>query len=513
MYILTNEEMRDVDQRTIDQWEIPSQVLMESAGLAVVEALSRDEGDLKGRRVLVLAGPGNNGGDGLVIARHLYIRGSHVTVMVLDEGGQKSQDHQANRAILSHMPIQVFEFSRSSQLKTLKAALNHSDLVVDALFGTGLARPLSDFYIEAIEAVNTQARIRRIAVDSPSGLGGNRGEIFGAVVKAHRTYALAYPKRGHFSPGAKEVLGDFRVLNIGIPKEVVGLVKPQMQALDLAYLKAKLPVRPREGHKYAYGRMGLIAGSLGTSGACVLAAQAGMRTGCGAVQVLTDKAIFTPVATLMPEVMVRPVAWPNASALQWLIDHSDALVLGPGMGLGEEKGQVLEDVLTQAQKPLVLDADALTLLAKGGLDLLKKGKAPLVLTPHPGEMGRLMGISAGEVQKDRVKLAGDFAQTHGVVLVLKGHQTLVASPQGGLYLNRLDSPALATAGSGDVLSGIIGSFLAQGMEPVEAACAGVVLHGAAGEICAQSPGVRATIAGDLLDALGDVFREVDPYVP
>lgn len=511
MYIVNNQEMQAIDQRTIDQWEVPSQVLMESAGLAVVEALFRDEGHLAGRRVLVVAGPGNNGGDGLVVARHLYMRGAYVTVIVLNESGEKSKDHQANRAILSHMPIQVFEFSRSQQLKTLKAALNHSDLVIDALFGTGLGRPLSDFYIEAIDAINAQSQIRRIAIDSPSGLGGDRGEVFGAAVQAHRTYALAYPKRGHFSTAAADHIGDLRVLEIGIPKEVAGVVKPQMKALDYASLQQHLPARPVDGHKVTFGRLGVIAGSLGTSGACVLTAKAGLRTGCGLVQVLSDKAIFSPVATPLPEVMVRPVAWPNPTATQWLLDHADAIAMGPGMGLGEEKAQILSDVFAQAKKPVLLDADALTLLAKTDLQALKNCPAPLVLTPHPGEMARLLGKTTAEVQSQRIQVAQDFAQEYGVVLVLKGHRTIVAGPEGDLYLNTVDSPALATAGSGDVLSGIIASFLAQGLAPLAAACAGVVLHGAAGQRCAHKIGVRSTVAGDLIDALGPVLIEVENH--
>lgn len=511
MYILTNEEMRAVDRRTIEQWEVPSQVLMESAGLAVVEALLRDEGPLEKQRVLVLAGPGNNGGDGLVIARHLYMRGAYVTVMVLDEEGKKSPDHEANRAILNHMPVRVFDLSRSQQLKILKAALNHTDLVIDALFGTGLSRTLSSFYIEAIESVNAQGGVRRVAVDSSSGLGGDRGEVFGAALKAHRTYALAYPKRGHFASGSERFTGDLKVIPIGIPAEAAALVKPQMQALSFQDLVKKLPERSQEGHKYSFGRLGVIAGSLGTSGACVLTSQAAMRTGCGAVQVLTDKSIFSPVATPMPEVMVRPVSWPNETASRWLMEVSDALVVGPGMGTDEEKGQVLQEILSSYKGPMVLDADALSLLAKLGTDLLKKAKGPLILTPHPGEMARLTGQSAAEIQNDRAEVAALFAKSHEVTLILKGRHSLVASSEGKLFMNTWDSPSLATAGSGDVLSGILGSLLAQGMEPLDAACSGVVLHGACGRICAEEKGVRGTLAGDLIHALPKVLLEVDAY--
>lgn len=507
MYVVTNEEMRAIDQRAIQQWEIPSTVLMESAGLAVVTRLEQDFPDLSAQRVTILAGNGNNGGDGLVIARHLYMRNHAVTVLVFNEDGNCSEDHFINRRILNHMPIRVFDIAKSQQLKILKATLNHTDIVLDCLFGTGLNRAVSPLYIDVFQMVNDQKNIQRIAVDCPSGLNGNTGQVKSEAIRAHKTYTLAWPKVGFYQPGAEIFTGALHVLPIGIPHEVADMEKPQVQLLQAHLLKDYLTQQPSDAHKGMFGHVGIIAGSIGMSGACVLAAKSALRTGAGVVTALVDKAIFNPVATMLPEAMVRPVTWPNGQVLNWLMERTDTLVVGPGMGMTEEKKQIVHDILASHTGTLILDADALSLLASEGLDQLRETKAQVILTPHPGEMGRMVGTTSADIQTDRLAHARHLAETCQCTVVLKGHHTVIAAATGQVRINACDSVALATAGSGDVLAGCIAAFAAQGLSPFTAACAGVLLHGMAGQFCARTYGTRGTTAGLILEGIGATLQE------
>lgn len=507
MYVVTNEEMRAIDQRTIKQWEIPSTVLMESAGLAVVEELMRDIPDLNSKRVTVLAGCGNNGGDGLVIARHLFMRKVSVTVLVINEGGTFSEDHKINRRILDHMPVRVFELSKPQQLKVLKATLNHTDLVLDCIFGTGLNRAVRAFYINVFQEVNQQKNITCISVDCPSGLNGNTGEIGDDAIRADRTYTLAWPKIGFYQPGAEQFVGKLTILPIGIPTEAADMEKPQTKLLQSGDIKHFLKAPPIDAHKGMFGHVGIIAGSVGMSGACVLSARAALRSGAGLVTSLTDKAVFTPVATMLPEAMIRPMSWPNDNALRWLMERTDVILVGPGMGTTGEKKQVLTFLLANHTGLLILDADALTLLAQENKEALRETNAQVIITPHPGEMGKLIGKSSAEVQANRIETARVFAEAYQCTVVLKGHHTVIADPTGDTRINACDSVALATAGSGDVLAGCIAAFAAQGLNRLEAACAGVLLHGMAGQYCARTVGARSTTAGLIIDGIGAVLKE------
>lgn len=509
MYIVTNEEMRAIDQSTIEQWEIPSQVLMESAGLAVVERLSQDEEELLTKRVTVLVGAGNNGGDGLVIARHLYMRGVAVTVFLLKDGGaSSSQDHIANRKIIGHMPVRLFEITKSHQLKLLKATLNHTDLLVDCVFGTGLNRNLNDLYIEVFDMIN-EVGLPCIAVDIPSGINGDTGEVMGAAIKASKTYALALPKKGCYLKNADRYTGDLVVLPIGIPGEVIAQSKPSLELLTEEKLKGFFQERPSNAHKNSFGHLGVLAGSLGMGGACVLASKAAMRVGVGVLTAFTDKNSFTPIATMLPEAMVRPVVWPNEQVLDWIGEKTSAILIGPGLGVSDEKKEILAYLLAHYKGVLVIDADALTMLAQMDKEVFHTTEAQLVLTPHPGEMGRLIGKTAAEVQEDRIQIALDYAKKMACTLVLKGHHTVIANQQGLALVNNCDSVSLATAGSGDVLAGTIASLAAQGFQAYQAAQAGVLLHGLAGIKSAEKNGIRSTMANDLIDCLGEILKDLE----
>lgn len=508
MYLVSNEEMRQLDRTAIETWRIPSLVLMENAGIAILRQLERDVPGLYEKRITILCGCGNNGGDGLVLARQLHLAGAaQVAVVIVIDGERRfSADHQANRDILERLPVKLIEVDGLSRLGVLKAQLNFSDIAVDCLFGTGLSRDLGELSRAVCDVLNDK-RILRVAVDIPSGLAGDSGQVCGAAVRADYTYTLAWPKQGLFLGDAAEFIGQLRVLSIGIPVEVADQAEIQGQLLTPDMLREKLPSRALNSHKNRFGHVGLIAGSVGMSGACVLAATSALRSGAGLVTALIDKGIYAPAAAAAPEVMMKPVAWPNQPALDWLLANTSVQIVGPGLGKSEEKKQTIYSLLRQAESTVVLDADALNMIGEGDGTILKNTAARCILTPHPGEMARLLGLSSAEIQSDRLNYARRVAERFHCVLVLKGHNTIIAAPDGRYAINPCDSVALATAGSGDVLTGVIAAFAAQGMEAFDAACMGVLAHGLAGMRLAETRGAIGTIASDIASAVADILRE------
>ena len=508
MYLVSNEEMRALDRTAIEEWKIPSLVLMENAGIAILRQMERDVPELLDQRITILCGCGNNGGDGLVLARQLHLSGAkNVAVVVVVEGERRfSADHQANRDILERLPVKIIEVDGPSKINVLKAQLNFTDVAVDCLFGTGLSRDLGPVMAGVVEVLN-EKRVLRISVDIPSGLAGDSGKVCGQAVCADYTYTLAWPKQGLFLGEAAEHIGTLRVLSIGIPEEIAAAADVKGVLLEPAMLAEKLPQRALSSHKNKFGHVGIIAGSVGMSGACVLAAKSALRSGAGLVTALIDKGIYAPAAAAAPEVMMKPVAWPNAPAIDWLLANTKVQIIGPGMGKSEEKKQTIYSLLRQATGTVVIDADALNMIGEGDGTILKNTEASCILTPHPGEMARLLGLTSADVQADRMQYARRVAERFHCTVVLKGHDTIIAAADGRYAINPCDSVALATAGSGDVLSGVIAAFAAQGMEAYDAACMGVLAHGLAGQRLASERGAMATIASDIIEAVGAVLHE------
>ena len=508
MYLVSNEEMRKLDHAAIDNWCIPSMILMENAGIAIMRQLEKDIPDVLDKKITILCGCGNNGGDGLVLARQLHMAGAKgVTVVVVVDGERRfSNDHTSNRIIVDHLPIKVVEVDGETKLNVLKAQLSFTDVVVDCIFGTGLSRDLGILTATVVEIVN-EKHLVRVSVDIPSGLSGDSGKAMGAAICADYTYTLAWPKQGLFVGDASEYLGELRVLPIGIPEETAEEAGIMGQLLEAKMLCEKLPARARNSHKNSFGHVGMIAGSVGMSGACVLAAKAAMRSGAGLVTAFIDKSVYTPTATALPEVMMKPVAWPNLPALEWLMANTNVQLVGPGMGKSEEKKQTIYSLLRQATGTVVIDADALSMVGEGDGTIIRNCEAECILTPHPGEMARLLGMTSSEIQEDRMLYARKVAERFKCIVVLKGHNTIIAAPDGRYAINPCDSVALATAGSGDVLAGVIAAFAAQGMNAFDAACMGVLAHGMAGEYLETERGAMATMAMDIVDAVGEVLRQ------
>lgn len=501
MRVLTAEQMRDLDRQAIEEIGIPGLVLMENAGRASAGMLLERFGDRDGT-VLILCGKGNNGGDGFVVARHLRNRGIEVEVLVLAPQEKIGGDAAVNLAILERCG-QKIRFVCDDESLAAALAASRAGLVVDALFGTGLASEVRGHYRQAIAWINDSG-LPVAAIDIPSGVDAGSGRILGCAVRADLTLTFAAAKLGHLlAPGAQHC-GRLEVLDIGIPKHL----RPRPDDLylwtrwqDAATL---LPERPATGHKGTFGHLLVIAGSRGKTGAAILAAEAGLRGGCGLLTLATAASAQPVVAAALAEAMTEPLAEADGGisvdalpAVRALLEGKAALALGPGLGQASGTGTFVRRLMAESDLPLLLDADALNLLAADLSVLRRAWRCPPVLTPHPGEMARLAGCSVAEIERDRVAAARDFAVRHGVVLVLKGAPTLVAAPDGRIAINGSGGPVLATAGSGDVLTGLVGSLLAQGLAPFDAARLGCYLHGLAGDRLAGRHGDAGVLAGEI----------------
>ena len=499
MYVATGAEMRQIDQAAINDWLVPEIVLMENAAAAAVNELSKTVPGLADKKVVILAGCGNNGGDGLAIARHLHNKGVTVKVFLLSERNLSSSA-EANLAMLEKLPVKIYKIDNEKSTQLLQATLNYEDIIIDAIYGTGLSRELSPLVKKVLSMVNKRDCLR-IAIDMPSGLHSESGQIMGYGFKADYTFALALPKLGYYIGEGSEYTGKVRVCDINISPEVVEKIKPKCQNIDDDYLKKHLKERLINGHKGSYGHLLIIGGSLGMSGAVVMAAKSAWRSGVGLVTALVPKEVQPIVAVSTMESMIKALPAEIPAELA----KKSAVVIGPGLGQGEEAKEILRQTLISAEVPVLIDADGLNLVAKD-LSLLHLAENVKILTPHPGEMARLCGTNAAEIENNRLEYARMFASEQNVWVVLKGTKTLIASPSGEIWFNTVASPALSAAGSGDVLSGIIGALLAQGYSAEEACLLGVNIHGRAGRVVEKNIGATSAKAGDIIDALSEVIR-------
>jgi hydroxyethylthiazole kinase-like uncharacterized protein yjeF len=502
--LLTGLEMRAVDAEAA-ALGMPGSILMENAGAALATramGLATDGG-----RFVVLCGLGNNGGDGLVAARRLAAAGRVVHVeLVGGENDALRGEPARNWAALEWTHVQRGPVPDSAQPRA-------GDVVVDALFGTGLSRPPSGEFARAVERINAWRRdgVQVVAADLPSGLASDLGYAFEPAVEADVTLSFGFLKLGQaLEPGASRC-GRLELVNIGIPDAASRvLTGPATWLLEEADAVRRLPARRCDTHKGSFGHVLVVAGSPGKTGAAALAGLGALRGGAGLVTVGTSGQALPEVLRHAPELMGSSLGEGPALGLAELpallrsTEGKQAVVIGPGLGRGSETSALLEQWLERVTVPTVLDADALTALGQD-VSLLRRCNAPLVLTPHPGEMARLLGLVSAQVQSDRIKVARGFATSTGVTLVLKGARTLVASPDGTVYVNSTGNSGMATGGSGDVLAGLVGALLAQGLSAEDAAIVAVHAHGLAGDRMLQRRGLLGLIASDLLEGLGLVW--------
>ncbi|MCL6589924.1 MAG: NAD(P)H-hydrate dehydratase [Firmicutes bacterium] len=500
MKVAFAEQMKSIDQAAQTDYGVPGILLMERAALEVLSEIKRYFFDLQGKRIFIFCGKGNNGGDGMALARLLTETDADVTVVLISPREQYQGLARENLERAEKYGVRVIVTPLDGNVSALNE-FQQADLIVDAILGTGTTGSPKGAVAAAIEIIN---RLNKpvFAVDVPSGVDVDNGAVPGTAVKATRTITFGLPKPGLLIfPGA-EFTGELIVKSIGFPKQLLESDALSIHFLTASEIRTLLPKRPVTAHKGTTGQVLVIGGSPGMTGALALATLGALRTGAGLV--FAGVRPDLPFPEKAPEVIVK--YWPSLIG-QW--DRYRAIVFGPGLSTAGDGRVILADLLSQKENPVVIDADGLNLLAED-LSLLKGNisKPPVVLTPHPGEMSRLTGIPVSDLQNNRLEIAKSFAVKWGVTLVLKGARTVIAASDGRTYINSTGNSGMATAGMGDVLAGIIGSLIAQGRDPVSAAAAGTYLHGLAGDRAAAELGSAGIIASDLLARIPMAIREL-----
>jgi hydroxyethylthiazole kinase-like uncharacterized protein yjeF len=518
--VLSRAQMRAFDACAIDRCRVPSLVLMENAGRGAADALVAElcAGDARGVRAVVVCGAGNNGGDGLVIARRLAARQARPLVVLAGSPEKLSTDARANLDAWRGIGGEVRELAPGAPLAPLAEALGQADVVVDALFGTGLDRPIEGHLVAVVQEMN-RAAAPVLAVDLPSGLDADTGATLGVAVEADLTATFAHPKLGLLTPGGARLAGRVLVVDIGVPASLVDLLPgpgPLVQAIEQGDLARWVRPRPPGAYKTSAGHVLVVGGSPGRIGAPQLVARGAMRAGAGLATIASWPDAVAAIESRVLEAMTARLGPDDTDdVLRQLFEAKHAVVVGPGFGVDDRARALVERILKLWTGPVVVDADALTMFAAaGGRPGALAGLPAAILTPHPGELGRLAGKSPAEVEADRFGAARELAASTGAVVVLKGAHTVVASPDGRMAVSPVACPALAAAGAGDVLAGVVAA-LACSLAPFEAACAGVLLHGLAGQAWSRDHGGadRGLLASEIADAIPGVLGLNPPAAP
>ena len=506
--------MKKIDELAVKNHGLTISQLMENAGAAVVNVLEAGWENPAKKTIGILCGRGHNGGDGLAAARLLKFKKNRVVAVVVGRAEDLAPEthQQYQKAKAAKVPIL---FLRDTEdLHKIRMALETCDLLVDALLGTGLSRPVEGLFRDLIQLARGLSK-PVVAVDIPSGMSSDSGSVLGDVLPAQTTVTFGLPKMGFYTPQGSSLTGEIKIVNIGFPSELLNAPFIKKELTDVSMVQKVLPRYDENTHKGTRGRVLIVAGATGLTGAAALSAYGAQRIGAGLVTVACPESLNAILEVKLTEPMTAPVpeveggflSLKAAGRILHLAANVNAVVIGPGIGRHRETGQLLREILTKLTVPMVVDADALHLLG-GQLDIFKAAQAPVVLTPHPGEAAWLLKTTISEVEQNRVKVAKQIAEGYNVVVVLKGRFTVIANPQGQVRLNPTGNRGLATAGTGDVLSGIVGGLLAQRLTPFEAATAGVYLHGLAGERASRRFGLDGLLAGDLLPILPRLLRRL-----
>lgn len=493
IYLPTGEQMRRADLYTIEEIGVPSMVLMERAALEVVRCMEEEQLDF--RRVLVICGSGNNGGDGYAIARLLHLKGHDVTIFFAGNSQKRSEENAQQAKIAAHYEIPVI-----TNLDT-----EEYSVIIDALFGTGLKREVTGHYREILCSVN-QMTGKKVAVDLPSGIHDTTGARMGIAFCADLTVAIAFPKRGLFLQEGNVCAGKILTGDIGISSETFseGTVTFDYEKQDLFL---GFPKRKKNSHKGSYGKVLMIAGSKGMSGAAYLSAKAAYAVGAGLVQIYTHEENRVILQQLLPEAIITTYDTFDSEQLEKLIQWADLIGIGCGLGKSDTAERVMQYTLKRALVPCVVDADGINILSKH-MEWIEETNALIVLTPHMKEMSRMLQCSVRELIEQRMEKLHAFVERYKVVCVLKDARTLVAKEHRNTYLNLSGNAAMAKAGSGDVLAGVIVGILAQQCEPYTSACLGVFLHGLAGDMARDKKGAYSVLASDLVAEISSVLKNI-----
>lgn len=504
MKVLTSKQMKEIDRVAIEEMGILGPTLMENAGLQIFQNIQKRFSELTKEKIVIVAGKGNNGGDGFVVARHLFNHGAEPEVLLLASKKEVKGDAAVNLKIADEIGIKIHEVCSPKDLNLHKGKIFLATLLVDAVFGTGLTKPAEGLYVKVIELIN-KSKAYTIAVDIPSGLSSDTFQIIGPCVKADLTVTLAAPKISHVFPPAEEYVGKLEVADISIPSFLFDKDDLKLEFVEKKTVVPYFKKRQRDTHKGTYGHLFILSGSLGKTGAAVMAGKAALKMGAGLVTVGTPKSCLPIVARSMDELMTEPLPETPEKTLSSealdrvlsLLDGKDGLLIGPGISTHPSTAEFVLSLIPKIKTPAVIDADALNILASKP-EIIKSLRKPAVLTPHPGEFARLLNISTKEVMEKKLELVPKFAVEYGVYLVLKSYRTLTAAPDGNVYINSTGNPGMATAGSGDVLSGMIASMIIQEKNLLEAVLAAVYIHGLSGDLGVEKLGEKPLVAGDII---------------
>lgn len=503
MKVVTAEQMRQIDIETNKEIGISSIVLMENAAREVANRCLQELKDISDPKVIIFVGKGNNGGDGFALARLLNDRGINCKIVFLFEKSKFSTDAEKNYNIAIKCGINIITGFTEAIIETSRA-----DIVVDAIFGTGISRQVDGIYAQVIELINTYAK-KVISIDIPSGINSDDGRVMGVAVKADITVTFALPKIGMLIYPGASYCGKIEIANISIQPSTIRDMNIKTAFLDKSDIYNILPERKKRTNKGSFGKLFIIAGSKDMTGAVALCCKGAFRAGAGLVYACTVHSGINVVQQLVPEAVVMPLSEYDGKVryecyeedIKEKIEVASAIAVGPGLGISEDVSEFVKKLITEADVPLIIDADGLNAIADDPSILLSLKHTPII-TPHPGEMSRLTGLTVSEILDNTVKVARDFAEKYHCVVVLKDARSIISAPDGRVIINITGNPSMATGGSGDVLTGVIASFVAQKIDPFFAAATGAYIHGLSGDICTKKMGTYGVMAWDIADNIG-----------
>lgn len=498
MIVLTPKEMAELDQKTIENG-FSSLLLMETAGRGIAEVIREKYGHSK--KILILAGTGNNGGDGLVVGRLLDIWNYNVKIIIVGQKQKLNNDPLKNYKTCKLRDIEVQFFHSQKDMKKLKDTISNYDIIVDSLLGTGLSGDLRKPYLNIVRLINDSGK-KVVAVDIPTGINGSTGKVMGEAIKAETTVTMAFNKVGHYIHPGHAHRGELITVNLGIPDKYVDENKYNNHTLTLKEANDLLPKRPYNGHKGSFGKVLVVGGSFGYEGAPALTGESALKMGSGLVKVLVPENINYAVSSFCKELTSGKLTKLN---LKEEIDKYDVIALGPGLGVGEKQKDIVSYLLNNSSVPLVIDADGLNNLS---LKELKSAESEVVLTPHPGEFSKLVNKSIKEIQSNRLKYIREFVTEYKTNVLLKGANTLIADKTGNVYINSTGNNGMATAGSGDVLTGIISSLIGQNLSLYESAVLGAFIHGLAGDIGIEESGCYSLTASNITENIPAAISKI-----
>lgn len=506
MKAVTGTDMGKLDKYSIEKVGIPGIVLMENAALKIVKhiKLYLEQGQLVENNVVIVAGKGNNAGDAFAVARHLITGGSRVKLYCLFDKECITGDARINFDILQHMGTIIEFLHNDSELDGLSSDIKNAQVVIDGIFGTGFRGQVEGHFAKVIDSINKNSKYT-IAIDITSGIEASTGKVADTCIQAHKTVTFELPKIGQLIYPGAQCTGHLVVESIGMPRQAIESIEINTNITDSDFVKAIIPKRKAEFNKGSCGKVVIVTGSLGMAGSGCIAAKASLRTGSGLVYIAGPSSLINIYQNVVPEAVAIGlkdnngiISEDSTSTILSMLRKCNVAAIGPGLSANNSIYNIISNIAESASIPVVLDADALNVLAKN-TDVFSKFKKDIVITPHPGEMSRLTGLDVSYIQQNRIEVAKKYASLWGVVVVLKGARTIIANKNGELYINPTGNAGMATAGSGDALTGIIASLIGQGVGAYEAAVAGVYLHGLAGDMAAVSKGEHGLNAMDIVE--------------